>query len=165
VEIIFDEVVQSDVERFQEKIGLRPGADIQMILLKAHLLIEEGLQSFIDGAVRDATLLTKARFTFAQRLILAEALHSDPNCFRYGWVWEATRDLNALRNQMAHNLEPKDFSNRLASLTKSIEARLPVPIKPGEGTEYEMARFGLAVSILNLCLTRLLHSKYYVFRR
>lgn len=161
METTFDELVQSDVERFQEKIGLRPGADLQMILLKVHLLIEEELQAFIDRSVRDASLLTKARFTFAQRLILAEALHSDPNCFRYGWVWEAARDLNALRNQMAHNLEPKDFSNRLASLAKSIEANLPLPIKPGEGTEYEMARFGFVVSVLNLCLTRLLHSKHY----
>ncbi|MGA2037715.1 MAG: hypothetical protein ABSH42_00440 [Bryobacteraceae bacterium] len=75
---IFDELVRSEVERFQEKIGLRPGADLQMILLKAHLLIEEELQAFIDRSVRDARLLKKARFTFAQRLILAEAIHPRP---------------------------------------------------------------------------------------
>lgn len=161
METSFDELVQSGVERFQEKIGLRLGADLQMILLKAHLLIEEELQAFIDGSVRDASLLTKARFTFAQRLILAEALHANPNCFGYRWVWDAARDLNTLRNQMVHNLEPKDFCNRLDSLTKSIEARLPLPMTPGEGTEYETARFGFAVSILNLCLTRLLQSRYY----
>jgi hypothetical protein len=110
MESSFDELVQRDVERFQEKIGLKSGADLQMILLKAHLLIEEQLQSFIHGAVRDASLLKrKGRFSYAQRLILAEALHSDPKCFGYGWVWEAARSLNALRNQMAHDLEPKDF--------------------------------------------------------
>jgi hypothetical protein len=161
METSFDELVQRDVERFQEKIGLKSGADIQMILLKAHLLIEEQLQSFLDASVKSASLLTGARLSFAQKLIIAEALHHDPNCFGYGWVWEAARLLNALRNQMAHHLEPKDFSNRLASIAQSIESHLPLPVKSGAGQEYEMARFGFVVSVLNVCLTRLLHSKRY----
>jgi hypothetical protein len=132
-----------------------------MILLKAHLLIEEQLQLFLDCSVRDASLLTRARFSFAQKLVLAEALHAKPDCFGYGWVWEAVRRLNTLRNQMAHNLEPEDFSAKLTSWVESIESNLPVPVKSGEGPEYEMARFGLAVSILGLCLTRLVHSGHY----
>ena len=161
VESNFDELVRDDIERFQEKIGLKPGADLQMVMLKAHLLIEEALQAFIDRSVRNASMLTKARFTFAQRLVLAEALHPDPNCFGYGWVWESARDLNALRNQMAHHLEPKDFSIRVAEWADSIEVNLLLLVKRGEGTEYEMARFGFDVSVLNVCLTRLLHSHYF----
>jgi len=111
----FDDLVRQNVERFQEKIELKSGADIEMILLKVHLLIEEQLQSFVDGAVRDTSLLARARFSFAQRLILAEALHRAPECFGYGWAWEAVRFLNTLRNQMAHNLESKDFSIKLAT--------------------------------------------------
>lgn len=166
METPFEELVQSDVERFQEKIGLRPGADLQMILLKAHLLIEEELQAFIDKSVRDASLLKKARFTFAQRLILAEALHPAPNCFRYGWVWEAAGELNALRNQMAHNLEPKDFATRVKGLVDHVHVNIVLQgnlmlITPGEGPEYEMAKFGLMVSALNVCLSRLLHFEQY----
>jgi hypothetical protein len=157
----FDELVEKNILRFQEKLGLQSGADIQMILLKAHLLTEEQLQMFLDGSVREPSLLTKARFSFAQKLTLAEALHAKPNAFGYAWVWEAVRALNTLRNQMAHTLEPKDFSAKLASLAESIESHLPFPVKSGVGSEYEMARFGFAVSVLNLCLTRLLHSNHY----
>jgi hypothetical protein len=137
-----------------------------MILLKAHLLIEEELQAFIDRSVRDARLLKKARFTFAQRLILAEAIHPAPNCFGYGWVWAAAGELNALRNQMAHNLEPKDFATRITGLVEHIHCNLLLQgnlmlIKPGEGAEYEMATFGFMVSLLNVCLARLLHFEAY----
>jgi hypothetical protein len=166
VETPFEELVQSDVERFQEKIGLRPGADIHMILLKAHLLIEEELQAFIDKSVRDASLLKKARFTFAQRLILAEALHPAPNIFRYGWVWGAAGEVNALRNQVAHDLEPKDFATRTKDLANHIHLNIVLQgnlmlVTPGEGPEYEMAKFGLMVSALNLCLARLLHFEHH----
>jgi hypothetical protein len=59
MESSFDELVRADVERFQAKIGLKPGSDLQMILLKAHLVIEEQLQAFVDASVRDAKLLAK----------------------------------------------------------------------------------------------------------
>ena len=154
------------MERFQEKVGLQPGADVQMIVLKAHLLIEEQLQAFIDRSVRDPSLLKRARFTFAQRLILAEALHPAPNSLRGGWVWKAAGELNAVRNQMAHNLEPADFAKRIRDLADHIHSNILLQgnlmlITPGEGSEYEMALFGLMVSALNMCLSRLLHSEQH----
>jgi len=77
-------------------------------------------------------------------------------------VWAATGELNALRNQMAHNLEPKDFATRIAGLVEHIHCNILFQgnlmlIKPGDGAEYEMATFGFMVSLLNVCLARLLH--------
>jgi hypothetical protein len=157
----FDELVRSEVERFQEKIGLRPGADLQMILLKAHLLIEEELQAFIDRSVRDASLLKKARFTFAQRLILAEAIHPAPN-FR---VWLGVGGGRRVKRPSKPDgtqsgteglRDPDHRVGRAYSRNILLQGNLML-IKPGKRAEYEMATFGLMVSLLNVCLTRLLH--------
>lgn len=151
----FEERVEQDVLRFQEEVGLHPGADLQMILLKGHLLIEEQLQAFIDSHVTDPDHLSQARLTFHQRLILARAFHPAPDTFGYFWVWDAARLLNTLRNKMVHNLAPQGFVEQLKSFTDLVEQHIPRPITPGSGTEYETARFGVSISVLNLCLSRL----------
>lgn len=154
----FEELVQQDVERFQELVGLRPGADVQVVLLKGHLLIEELLQSFVEKAVPNPEPLAEARLTFLQRLALAHALHREPTRFGYGWVWAAVRSLNRLRNQMVHNVNPRDFEREVAKFATTVEEQLPFPIVPGEGAEYQMAKCGFMLSVLNLCLSRLLQS-------
>jgi hypothetical protein len=40
----------------------------------------------------------------------------------------------------------------------SIEAQLPFPVKPGDGSVYVMAKFGSMLSLLNAYLARLLES-------
>jgi hypothetical protein len=155
----FDQRVRKDLERFQENVGLAPAADLEMILLKGHLLIEEQLQSFIEFALPNPASLAGTHLGFNQRLALAQTLHRQPSRFGYEWVWEAVKTLNTLRNQMAHNLTPAGFEAKLASFAGFVETRLPAPVVPGEGAEYRMAKFGLMISVLNLCLSRLLQSE------
>ena len=90
--IDFETRVRRDVERLQSELGLVPGADLQMIILKGHLLIEELLQSFIDSVVHSRTALSGARLTFHQRFALAKSLHTCPARFGYGWVRGAGGD-------------------------------------------------------------------------
>ena len=153
-----DELIRRDVERFQDLLGLRPGADVQVVLLKGHLLIEELLQSFIERAVQNSEPLADARLSFHQRVALAQALHPEPSRFGTGWVWSAVRALNALRNQMVHNVVPKEFDSQLERFAAAIAEELPFPVKRGEGPEYLMAKFGAMLSFLNVYLARLLES-------
>jgi hypothetical protein len=153
-----DQRIVSDVERFQELLDLRPGADLQMVLLKAHLLIEELLQSFLEHSVINGALLADARLSFHQRLLLAQALHPDPSRFDTEWVWSSVRALNSLRNQMVHNIEPKEFDAQLDRFTDTVEHHLPFPVTPGTGSEYRLAKCGSMLSFLNVYLARLLRS-------
>lgn len=157
----FEDLVSRDVLHFQETIGLQPGADRQVILLKGHLLIEEQLQAFIESKLRHPEAISDARFAFHQRLALAKALYSEPNRFGYGWVWESIKLLNSLRNLMVHNVSPKGFTQQLTKFVSGVEKHLPkrVRILPGEGADYEMARLGLSISLLNVGLTRLIHAE------
>jgi hypothetical protein len=153
----FDNLVRGDVERFQASLGLKRGADLKMVLLKGHLLLEELLQSYIESRVRYPGLLTQARFTFQQRLVLAGALHPSPDVFGYGWVWQATRRLNTLRNKMVHKLAPDGFAQQVDAFSRSVELHLPFPLAGGEDDpEYRLAKFGMMVSVLGLCLSRVL---------
>lgn len=153
----FDELVRKDVERFQESLGLRRGADLEMVLLKGHLLVEELLESYVESRVPHPRHLSRARFTFQQRLVLAQALHALPEAFGYGWVWGAARKLNSLRNQMVHNVAPQGFDRQVDIFASSIERRLPFPLAGGEDDpEYRLAKFGMMVSVLGLCLSRVL---------
>ena len=150
--------IRDDIDRFQELLGLRPGADVQMVLLKGHLLIEEQLQSYVDQVVPNKEALQEARLSFHQRLALAQALHPAPTRFGSGWVWASVRALNVLRNQMVHNVLPKAFDEQLEAFAATIERELPFPVTRGEGAEYTMAKFGMMLSFLNARLSQLLHS-------
>lgn len=154
----FDNLIRDELEHFQERFGLQPGADRNMLLLKAHLLIEEHLQLYIDSKVVTPAGLSEGRFTFHHRLVLVRALHSSPDRFGYSWVWESIRELNRLRNQLVHHVEPRDFMAHLSAFCGVVESHLARAVTPGNGDEYEMARLGLSLSILHLCLVRLTKS-------
>jgi hypothetical protein len=156
----FEELVRKDVEHFQESVGLKSGADIQMVLLKGHLLIEELLEKFIESKLPDPKHLAEGRFTFHQRLVLAQALHARPDLFGYGWVWGAARTLNTLRNQMVHQMAPEGFDRKMEEFMSTVERQLPFPLAGGEKhPEYRMAKLGMMVSVVNLCLSRLLRAQ------
>jgi len=155
----FEQIAQKDAEHFQEKLGLQPGADLGMVLLKGHLLIEEQLQSFIDSIVANPKHLIEARLTFYQRLAIAKALHTDHDRFGYGWVWEAVQSLNVLRNQLVHKVVNTDFSTAVQSFVCSVEPKIPVLIKDGDGEQYDLGKFGLIISVIGFCLARLCRSE------
>lgn len=74
--------------------------DPQMILLRAHLLVEHYMERLLCLYLRRGDKVIKHRFTFAQKLVLIEGLDavSDKGC-------QAIRELNAVRNDMVHRME------------------------------------------------------------
>jgi hypothetical protein len=155
----FETEVEKDMSRFGDLLGFQPGADVEMILLKGHLLIEEQLVAFIKSAVPNPDALKDTKLSFHQRLALSHALHHNPERFGYGWVWPSIKAVNTLRNKLAHTLESPELEKNMATFVDLIESNIPVPIVPGKGTEYEMAKIGVVLSILNMCLARLIRSE------
>jgi hypothetical protein len=154
-----EQIARKDAEHFQEKLGLQPGVDLGMVLLKGHLLIEKQLQSFIDSIVVNPKHLLEARLTFYQRLAVAKSLHTDHNRFGYGWVWDAVQSLNVLRNQLVHKVVNTDFPTAVQSFVSSVEPRIPFLIKNGAGEQYDLGKFGSIISVIGFCLARLCRSE------
>jgi hypothetical protein len=87
--------------------------DVVVIILKGHLIIEEGLIAAIEAKCSKAEYLESARLSFYQKLQLVRALYTSANVKQnpedvMNTVFDALEALNTLRNRLAHNLEPKD---------------------------------------------------------
>ena len=91
---------------------LRTPDDLISLVLRGHLFIEELLFAAIEAHCQDTEHLKAARLRFPQLVALLRALEkisaAPPN------YWVALSELNALRNALAHNLEPNDIESRVA---------------------------------------------------
>jgi hypothetical protein len=101
------------------------GNDQTLTILKGHLLIEELVREMIDSKLKVPLSHSKIRFEFDQCLVIAKSLSGDK--FE-DWVWQAMRKLNKLRNDLAHNLEPKGFNDRVTDFISFIESNREVNI-------------------------------------
>lgn len=101
------------------------GDDLILIVLKGHLLIEEMLQEIIDISVANPAELENARFSFAHKLCLARALDHDHEPKRQMFL--LIEKVNALRNQLAHNLEPADLERRVRDVVSLFLSEVDNP--------------------------------------
>lgn len=95
------------IDRFRKE--MESVDEVAHVLLKGHLLLEEGLSAILDQYVFHREHLAQARLTFAQKLQLARAL-----CLRKNKLgeWELMAAINALRNDLAHRLNSRDRGRR-----------------------------------------------------
>jgi hypothetical protein len=86
-------------------------ADISLIILKGHLLVEQRVREFVGNRLLTPQALSAARLTSHQWICLAEAMclpNPEP-----AWLWATVRELNGLRNSLAHNLAPTGIQERI----------------------------------------------------
>ncbi len=120
--------------------------DASLVILKLHLLVEEQVRAFIDERLPNKEALEGAKLECHQAICLAESLSTEdihPN------VWEAARKLNSLRNQIAHNLEPRGVLDRMNIISTLIG--LPPELLKIDGKTPEAAaleNLSFAVSVL-----------------
>ncbi len=98
--------------------------DVELTLLKGHLLVEKILQMLIDRSLRNPLAIRDARFTFRHRLYLAKSLYPE-NYLE--WVWEAAQKLNSVRNEMAHSLDKRTFDQKLKDFVDFVERKQSAP--------------------------------------
>jgi hypothetical protein len=96
-------------------------ADVSLIILKGHLLVEQRVREFVENRLLTPKALSAARLTSHQWICLAEA-----NCLPNpdpAWLWATVRELNSLRNSLAHNLAPTGIQERIDQFMKSYRER------------------------------------------
>jgi hypothetical protein len=106
-------ILKTDTEKHQERFFrfLPENNDITSLILKGHLLIEEILNNLIDQKCKLPCYIEEAKLTFFQKIKLLQALiESD---IQSKIPWNSLESLNILRNQISHNIEPKDFETKI----------------------------------------------------
>lgn len=112
------------------------GKELDLVILKAHLLIEEQVNALINERLKNSSvILEEERFESYYRICLAQSFFAPD--FQ-PWLWRALKQMNKLRNRVAHRIEPKGIDNLIEDIIKSV------PFKYGVGsTRQERFEFAL----------------------
>jgi hypothetical protein len=92
--------------------------DQVLLILYAHLLVEERLRDIVAQVSREPEELQAARLTFNQVMFVCRAIigrHDEP-------AWEFIRRLNEARNRTAHHLDPGNLDDLLVSVVAKLRA-------------------------------------------
>ena len=104
---------------------LPPLVNLELLVLKGHLMVEEQLQLFLETLSHHPSSLKAARLSFIQKANLVHALSG----IRNGPEWRFIVHLNTLRNGLVHRLEPGDVAALVDNLLRSYwqkEFRTPL---------------------------------------
>ena len=130
-------VAQNNISNYMRWITPKAG-DPTYSLLKAHLLFEELLNSYLTRSLPHSSALDGARLTFAQTLAVARASsrHIEPD----HWVWKAISDLNRIRNSLSHEAQPKDLPKKMNDYVAFVigNTKNPLPGPAARGSTDDM---------------------------
>lgn len=148
--------MQTQVELAKQSIRfmklMPPDAEMELTLLKGHLLVEELLTEILLLTIdmdNPVGIEIKPRMMFDQKLRLCWAKNSEEQSFLF---WQALKQLNSIRNEMAHAVEPKGITEKIKNFTDLV---LP---NSGFGREsYEGRELLCSVSWLYIVLSAWLH--------
>jgi hypothetical protein len=122
--------VDLDIDRYLEFVTPKSG-DSTYSVLKAHLLIEEILNSFLERKLNHPEALKGARLSFAQKLSIVRSLaRSQPD----HWAFQAVEKINAIRNSLAHERQPKDLAKKIRDYIEIVTKNTGVPLPQSSGT-------------------------------
>ena len=101
--------------------------EIELIVLKGHLIFEEGLNEFLACFVNDIERLLKIGFPFERKVALLSCLV--PKQMANDEIWEQLREINRLRNKLAHNLRFSQYEGQLKQWATEVLGYNPKTIK------------------------------------
>jgi hypothetical protein len=143
-----EDVVESDptVEAFRRFLKFLPhGRDLELVILKAHLLIEEQIWHLLTERVHNPEALRRANLSAAQKINLAQSffpVDHDPG------LWKSLQTLNTMRNDIAHTIESKKLQDSIADFINAFSFELP-PALQGQD-RFELTLWVLFVSVADL---------------
>jgi hypothetical protein len=98
--------------------------DETTVVLRAHLVLEGLLWQYLERRLPNYDAVRDGRLSFAQLVCITAALQRSQKDAR---LWEALKRLNALRNELAHDLDEERYRERrtafLASTRNFIESQ------------------------------------------
>ncbi len=92
--------------------------DVELAILKCHLLIEELLTKIITRRAINPHFVEKANLTFSQKVHLARAYSK---LEKETWLWGSIRKLNGTRNELAHGLSVEQIQDKCNSFIEVVE--------------------------------------------
>ena len=98
--------------------------DIELSLLKCHLLIEEVLTRLILRSAKHPEHIFKARLTFQQKTSIVRGLCDFESKV---WVWDALSKLNSARNELSHGLSVEVIGAKVDDFILFVEREHGVP--------------------------------------
>jgi hypothetical protein len=111
------------VSAFHKFLEVLPhGKELDLVILKAHLLIEEQINLVIDNNVQNPKALKAIKLTCFQKILLAQALLPIEIDKRF---WVAAEKLNNIRNLIAHNISDKGLNHKIDDFITSVPADWP----------------------------------------
>ncbi len=93
-------------------------ADPVLIILKGQLLIERLVRKFILSRLPNPEAFEKRPFNAAQCITIAESMclkNEEPE-----WLWKQVKELNGIRNKLAHNLDQESINTRINNFVSTI---------------------------------------------
>lgn len=93
-------------------------ADPVLIILKGQLLIERLVRNFVLSRLPNPEAFEKVQFTAAHCIVIGESMclkNQEPE-----WLWKQIRELNTIRNKLAHNLDYESLEPRVNNFASTI---------------------------------------------
>lgn len=125
-------------------------ADITLQVLKGHLILEETLRDLLDALLVNPNALNGERGISSschQIICLVHALTPIP-FDSHSWLWASAKQLNSLRNDLAHKLAPSGIEKKLNSFISTvIESDPDIGINQDQ-FQTQDAKFAACIGIL-----------------
>ncbi len=113
-----------DVSKFVQHFPT--DGDLTLQVLKGHLLVEEILRELFVMQLPYSTVLKGSggtSFNCHQVICLVEAMTVQSQ--RMPWIWQASKKLNSIRNDLAHQLSPKGLGGKVEGLITFVKKENP----------------------------------------
>ncbi len=136
---------------------LSPIEDVELILLKGHLIIEQLITKLLELDLVEANRLNSISPMFSKKLEMYLAING--NSIISSGLEILLKDLNSLRNKLAHKLEPPNF-NRL--LNDWIQRALKTKIESLENNSNVKPFLIGAISVIAAFLSGAIDGKQHV---
>jgi len=98
-----------------------PSDDIDptLMILKGQLLIETQVRKFIKSRFENQVPFEKASFSAAHCNTIAESFCV--NSKETNWLWLQIKELNSIRNKLAHSLDSAKLNKRISNFVSTID--------------------------------------------
>jgi hypothetical protein len=109
----------------------------ELIILKGHLLLDQMLRSYVSGKVKNRKYIDNAQIAFPTLVCIAWSFAdlAEGNHAVFGHCKAALKKFNALRNKLAHRLEP-EISEDVSDFTAFVKENLKFPYPEALYQEY-----------------------------
>ena len=148
--------MESQVELAEKMVRfmkyLPSGADHTLVVLKGHLLIEELLTDLLKEKLKRNNPLgikIDQNNMFAQKLNLCWAIVQEDIKFE---IWPFLKELNSIRNKMAHAVDPQGISEKIEAFTEMVSSYEHYVMPKSRGSDLEFS-----IAWLHIILGQYLH--------